>query len=122
MSRSSVPSGVVLGCVRAKLEDGVKRRICSYDVVEVPQDCYVLREDGGEMYLCNPRCLFLWAGTFVTKPTSPDSRFSTPFQMTEPSGEIRQFGSLLSVAQWAAANALQGSETAWFGNGRKVVS
>jgi hypothetical protein len=98
----------------------MKRRICSYDIVEVPQDCYVLREEGGEMFFCNPRCLFLWAGTFVTKLPTRDAKTSTVFEMKEPSGQTRQFESLLSVAQWAAANALEGSETAWFGNGRKV--
>jgi hypothetical protein len=102
-------------------ENGMKRRICSYDIVEVPQDCYVLREEGGEMYFCTPRCLFLWAGTFVTKLSAPDRHNGTAFQMTEPSGQVRQFEGLLSVAQWAAANALEGSETAWFENGRKSV-
>lgn len=97
----------------------MKRRICSYDIVEVPQDCYVLREEGGEMYFCNPRCLFLWAGTFVTKHTPADSKISTAFEMNEPSGQIRHFESLVSVAQWAAANALDGSGTVWFENGRK---
>ena len=98
----------------------MKRRICSYDIVEVPSECYVLREEGGEMYFCNPRCLFLWAGTFVTKLTAPDSRTSAALQMLEPSGQTREFQSMLTVAQWAAANALDRSETAWFRNRRQA--
>ena len=71
------------------------------------------------MYFWNPRCLFLWAGTFVTKHTAANSKISTAFEMNELSGQIRHFESLLSVAQWAAANALEASGTVWFENGRK---
>ena len=39
----------------------MKRRICSYDLASVPEDGYVVTDDGGEIYLCNPRCLCIWA-------------------------------------------------------------
>jgi hypothetical protein len=38
-----------------------KRRICSYDILEVRPDGYALTETEGEMYFCNARCLCIWA-------------------------------------------------------------
>lgn len=38
-----------------------KRRICSYDKVEVRPDGYTLTETDGEMYFCNARCLCICA-------------------------------------------------------------
>jgi hypothetical protein len=38
-----------------------KRRICSYDMLEVHPDGYTLTETEGEMYFCNARCLCIWA-------------------------------------------------------------
>ena len=41
----------------------MKRRICSYDLAAVPEDGYIVTDDGGEIYLCNARCLCIWAVT-----------------------------------------------------------
>ena len=46
----------------------MKRRVCSYDIVEVPGDAYVVTDAEGELYLCNARCLCLWAMALATKP------------------------------------------------------
>jgi hypothetical protein len=32
-----------------------KRRVCSFDMAEVPPEGYVLAEEQGEMYFCNAR-------------------------------------------------------------------
>jgi hypothetical protein len=31
----------------------VKRRVCSYDMLAVPDPCFVLKDTVGEMYFCN---------------------------------------------------------------------
>ena len=92
----------------------MKRWICSCDMAEVPGDCYVLREEAGEMYFCNSRCLFLWAGTFVTKSNLPEDRLKVAFELTEPDGKVCSFVDFLHLAQWAAANALSGRKTVWY--------
>ena len=38
-----------------------KRRVCSFDMAEVPSGGYVLADAEGEMYFCNSRCLCLWS-------------------------------------------------------------
>ena len=39
----------------------MKRRLCSYDMVEVPPQAFVLIDLGGEMFFCNLRCLCVWS-------------------------------------------------------------
>ena len=51
-----------------KRRRAMKRRICSYDMAAVPDDSYVVVDDGGEVYLCNGRCLCIWAVLLATKP------------------------------------------------------
>jgi hypothetical protein len=46
----------------------MKRRICSYDLAAVPEDGYIVTDDGGETYSCNTRCLCIWAVSLATKP------------------------------------------------------
>jgi hypothetical protein len=94
-----------------------KRRICSYDMMEVPVDSYMLVEEQGEMYFCNARCLCLWAVQFVTSPHRPDEQKNLAVDLTAPSGERRQFADVLALAQWSAANALQGAANPWHENG-----
>ena len=96
------------------------RRLCSHDVVLVPENCYVLVESGGEMYFCNSRCLCLWAVQFVTKVERPEEDKTIPVEMTTPNGAKRRFQHLLEMAQWAAANALKGVNNEWMNNGEAV--
>src|ERR1700738_2676506 len=84
-----------------------KRRICSYDMVEVPPEGYVLAEEQGEMYFCNARCLCLWAVHFVTNPRRSEEQKRIACELTMPSGERRRFTDFIEAAQWSAANALQ---------------
>jgi hypothetical protein len=51
-----------------------KRRICSYDMLEVRPDGYTLTETEGEMYFCNARCLCIWAVQLATRPNLTDNR------------------------------------------------
>jgi hypothetical protein len=39
----------------------VKRRVCSYDRLAVPDPCFVLKDTVGEMYFCNLRCFCVWS-------------------------------------------------------------
>jgi hypothetical protein len=96
------------------------RRLCSHDVVLVPENCYVLVESGGEMYFCNGRCLCLWAVQFVTKVERSEEDKTIPVEMTTPNGAKRRFQHLLEMAQWAAANALKGVNNEWMNNGEAV--
>jgi hypothetical protein len=45
----------------------LNRRICSYDMFEVSRDAYTVTEEEQEIYLCNPRCLWLWAVLRATR-------------------------------------------------------
>jgi hypothetical protein len=46
----------------------MKRRICSYDMVEVPDESYVVSDGIGEISLCDSRCLCICAVLSATKP------------------------------------------------------
>jgi hypothetical protein len=98
-----------------------KRRICSYDMVEVSAESFLLVEEQGEMYFCNARCLGLWAVHFVTNPHRPEEQKNLAVvELSAPSGERRRFAHFLAVAQWSAANALQGDANPWLENGTKL--
>ena len=97
-----------------------KRRICSYDMAEVPSASYQVVEEHGEMYFCNDRCLCLWAMQFVTNPNRPEEQKSPPVELIAPSGERRRFAHFMALAQWSAASALKGEENPWHGNGIKL--
>jgi len=56
-----------LGIYQNQVSPRVKRRICSFDMVAVPENAYVVTDDQGEINLCNARCLCLWAMTLATK-------------------------------------------------------
>ena len=99
-----------------------KRRICSYDMVEVPAECYELEDGDGPMYFCTERCLGLWAATFATHPNRKETAEPVVLDLTNPSGERRRFENVLELAQWAAAHLLEGGENPWIKNGRIVPS
>ena len=46
----------------------MKRRVCSYDVLAVPDPCFVLKDTVGEMYFCNLRCFCVWSVLLATRP------------------------------------------------------
>ena len=46
----------------------MKRRLCSYDMVEATQHAFVLTDSGGEMYFCDLRCLCVWSVQLATRP------------------------------------------------------
>jgi hypothetical protein len=84
----------------------MKKQICSYDMVAVPSGSYTVTDAEGEMYLCNSRCLCIWAVMLVTKHNLPESERDRSFVVTNPVGKKRSFDKLMDLAQWAAANAL----------------
>jgi len=50
----------------------MKRRLCSYDMVEVPPQAFVLTDPCGETYFCSLRCLCVWSIQLATRPNLPD--------------------------------------------------
>jgi hypothetical protein len=98
----------------------MKRQICSYDMVAVPSGSYTVTDAEGDMYLCNSRCLCIWAVMLVTKHNLPESERDRSFVVTNPVGKKRSFDKLMDLAQWAAANALGKPESEWLMNGREV--
>jgi hypothetical protein len=98
----------------------MKRQICSYDMVAVPPGSYTVTDGEGDMYLCNSRCLCIWAVMLVTKHNLPESERDRSFVVTTPFGKRRSFDNLMDLAQWAAANALGKPESEWSMNGRDV--
>ena len=74
----------------------------------------------GDMYLCNSRCLCIWAVMLVTKHNLPESERDRSFVVTNSVGKKRSFDKLMDLAQWAAANALGKPESEWLMNGRDV--
>src|ERR1700737_1961097 len=99
-----------LGCssmnIRSIIRLSMKRQICSYDMLAVPSSSYTVTDGEGEMYLCNSRCLCIWAVMLVTKHNLPESERDRSFVVTSPVGKKRRFDKLMDLAQWAAANAL----------------
>jgi hypothetical protein len=59
-----------------------KRRVCSFDMAEVPPEGYVLAEEQGEMFFCNSRCLCLWALHFVTNPRRSEEQKRIACELT----------------------------------------
>ena len=60
----------------------LKRRICSYHMLEVRPDGYTLTETEGEMYFCNARCLCIWAVQLATHANLADGRKLPGVQLT----------------------------------------
>jgi hypothetical protein len=73
----------------------MKRQICSYDMVAVPSSSYTVTDAEGDMYLCNSRCLCIWAVMLVTKHNLPESERDRSFVVTNPVGKKRTFDKLM---------------------------
>jgi hypothetical protein len=84
----------------------VKRRICSYDRAAVPEASYVLKDAEGEIYLCNSRCLCIWAVSLATKPGLSEDLKNWKSILRAPTGEEVAFETMIGLARWAAARAL----------------
>ena len=76
----------------------MKRQVCSYDMVAVPSHSYTLTDGDGDIYLCNPRCLCIWAVLLVTKSNLPEGVRKRSFILTGPSGTRRGFDNLVELA------------------------
>ena len=85
-----------------------------------PSSSYTVTDAEGDMYLCNSRCLCIWAVMLVTKHNLPESERDRSFVVTNPLGKKRSFDKLIDLAQWAAANALGKPKCEWLMNGRDV--
>ena len=89
----------------------MKRKICSYDMVEVPKESYVVIDEVGEIYLCNPRCLCIWAVLLATRPTLDEKIKNHKLKLQLPSTEEESFEDISDLALWATAHALRRAET-----------
>jgi len=87
----------------------MKRRLCSYDMLAVPDPCYLLKDDVGDMYFCNLRCFAIWAVQRATRPDLSGEEQSAIFTLTTVKGQEHKFTGVVSVAKWATAEALRGS-------------
>ena len=84
----------------------MKRRICSYDLAAVPEDGYIVTDDGGEIYLCNARCLCIWAVSLATKPGLSEELKARRLVLKAPAGEELVFETIAGLARWASLHAL----------------
>jgi hypothetical protein len=84
----------------------MKRRICSYDLAAVPEDGYVVTDEGGEIYLCNARCLCIWAVSLATKPGLSEELQVRKVVLKVPAGEELVFETIIGLARWASSHAL----------------
>jgi hypothetical protein len=69
----------------------MKRQICSYDMLAVPSNSYTVTDAEEKMYLCNSRCLCIWAVMLMTKHNLPGSERDRSFVVTNPVGKKRSF-------------------------------
>jgi hypothetical protein len=84
----------------------MKRQLCSYDMFAVPEPCYLLNDEVGDMYFCNLRCFAIWAVQRVTHPGLGDEERSGVFHLSTPTGEEQQFAGIAAVATWVISKAL----------------
>jgi hypothetical protein len=81
----------------------MKRRVCSYDMLAVPDSSFVLKDTVGEMYFCNLRCFCIWSVQLATRPNLSVEDKTGAYSLTTPSGEEHQFAGIVDVARWATA-------------------
>ena len=84
----------------------MKRRLCSYDMVEVQQQAFVLADQGGEMFFCNLRCLAVWSVQLATRPNLSDEQRSARYTLNTQSGQEHRFEGIDQVARWAVDQTL----------------
>ena len=84
----------------------MKRRLCSYDMAEVPEQGFVLADQGGEMFFCNLRCLSVWSVQLATRHNLADEQRSGGYTLNTQSGQEHRFEGGNQVARWAVDQAL----------------
>ena len=84
----------------------MKRRLCSYDMAEVPPQTFVLMDHGGEMYFCNLRCLAVWSVQLATRPNLSDEQRSGRYTLNTQLGQEHRFKGINQVARWSVDQAL----------------
>jgi hypothetical protein len=57
----------------------------------------------------------------VTKPNLPEDDLAQAFVMTLPDDKKSSFATLLELAQWSAANAIEKPQSEWLSNGQAVI-
>ena len=88
----------------------MKRRVCSYDMFEVPAPSFVLKDSGGEMYFCNLRCFCVWSVGLATRQNLSKEVKTDSYSLMTPSGEQHQFSGIVAVARWATHAAFEQSD------------
>jgi hypothetical protein len=68
------------------------------------------RSKGGEIYLCNARCLCIWAVTLATKPGLSEELKARRLVLKVPAGEELVFETIIGLARWASSHALGTAE------------
>ena len=85
----------------------MKRRVCSYDMLAVPDSSFVLKDAVGEMYFCNLRCFCVWSVQLATRPNLSIEEKTSVYSLLTPTGEEHQFAGIVDVARWATATAFE---------------
>jgi len=74
------------------------------------EDGYIVTDDGGEIYLCNARCLCIWAVSLATKPGLTEELKVRRLVLKVPAGEELVFETIIGLARWASSHALGTAE------------
>ena len=88
----------------------MKRRVCSYDMFEVPAHSFVLKDSIGEMYFCNLRCFCVWAVGLATRSNISEEVRTDAYSLTTSTGKQHQFSGIVAVARWATDAAFDQSD------------
>jgi hypothetical protein len=80
-------------------------------MAEVPNDSYVVSDDVGEIYLCGPRCLCIWAVLLATRPSLDEQIAKQTLTLKLPNTEEKSFDNISELALWATAHALRHAES-----------
>ena len=87
----------------------MKPRMCSYDMFAVPDPCYLLKDDIGEIYFCNLRCFAIWSVQRATRPDLGEEERTGVFNLMTPTGEQQPLSGIVEVARWVTGKALEGA-------------
>jgi hypothetical protein len=85
----------------------MKRRVCSYDMLAVPDPSFVLKDTVGEMYFCNLRRLCVWSVLLATRPNLSIEDKTGAYWLTTPSGEEHQFAGIVDVVGYGHCSRIK---------------
>lgn len=88
----------------------MNRRICFYDLAAVSEDGFLVTDDGGEIYLCNARCLCIWVVSLATKPGLSEELKIRRLVLKVSAGEEFVSETIAGLARWASCDALGSAE------------